>query len=99
MLKLLNVKRLSAGSLGARLGMDTATIGPSLKRLVAAGLITQMRDPADERRVLIDLTPQGRAIEVEVHSITGKIKAACQLSQQGLYNLRRTLEIFALPAV
>ena len=98
MLELLNGMHLSVGSLGARLGMDTGTIGPLLKRLVVAGLVTRTRDPADERRVLIDLTPQGRAIEMEVRSITGKIKAACQLSEQGLEDLRRTLETFAFPA-
>lgn len=97
-LELLNGTPLSVGSLGTRLGMDTGTIGPLLKRLVGAGLVTRTRDPADERRVLVDLTPEGRALEPEVRGITGKIKAACQLSEQGLEDLRRTLETFAFPA-
>lgn len=99
MLEMLNATQLSVGSLGTRLGMDTGTIGPMLKRLVTAGLVTRTRDPADERRIIIDLTPQGRAIEAEVRGITGKIKAACQLDEQGLENLRRTLETFAFPEV
>lgn len=98
MLELLNGAPLSVGSLGTRLGMDTGTIGPLLKRLVGAELVTRTRDPADERRVLIDLTPQGRALEAQVRGITPKIKAACQLSEQGLEDLRRTLETFAFPA-
>lgn len=98
MLELLGGAPLSVGSIGARLGMDTGTIGPLLKRLVAAGLVTRTRDPADERRVLVDVTPQGRALEVEVRSVTGKIRAACQLSEQGLEDLRHTLESFAFPA-
>lgn len=97
-LELLNGTPVSVGSLGTRLGMDTGTIGPLLKRLVGAGLVTRTRDPADERRVLVDLTPKGRAFEPEVRGITGKIKAACQLSEQGLEDLRRTLETFAFPA-
>ncbi|WP_340265603.1 MarR family winged helix-turn-helix transcriptional regulator [Sphingobium mellinum] len=98
MLELFCDTPVSVGSLGARLDMDTGTIGPLLKRLVNAGLVTRTRDPSDERRVLIDLTPQGRALEAEVRGITGKIKAACQLDEQGLEDFRRTLELFAFPA-
>lgn len=98
MLELFCDTPVSVGSLGARLDMDTGTIGPLLKRLVNAGLVTRTRDPSDERRVLIDLTPQGRALEAEVRGITGKIKAACQLGEQGLEDFRRTLELFAFPA-
>ncbi|MEJ7935557.1 MarR family winged helix-turn-helix transcriptional regulator [Sphingobium sp. AN558] len=98
MLELLSGPPLSVGALGARLGMDGGTIGPLLKRLVSAGLVIRSRDPADERRVLVDLTPQGRALEVEMRSITGKLKAACQLNEKGLEDFRRTLESFAIPA-
>ncbi len=54
--------------------------------------------PPDERRVLVDLTPRGRALEAEVRSIADKIKTACQLTDQGLDDLRRTLEALAHPA-
>ena len=43
--------------------MDTGTITPLLKRLDVAGMVTRTRDPADEHRVLVDLTPRGRALE------------------------------------
>ncbi len=58
-LELLNGAPLSVGALGARLDMDTGTITPLLKRLDAAGMVTRTRDPADERRVRVDLTPRG----------------------------------------
>lgn len=89
---------LSVGSIGARLGMDTGTIRPLLKRLAAAGLVTRTRNPADERRVLVDVAPQGRALEVEARSVPGKIKAACQLGAQELEYLRNTLESVTFPA-
>lgn len=97
-LELLNGAPLSVGTLGARLDMDTGTITPLLKRLDAAGLVTRTRDPADERRVMVDLTARGRGLEAEVRGITDKIKSACQLTEEGLDDLRRTLEALAHPA-
>jgi len=98
-LALLDGAPLSVGALGALLDMDTGTITPLLKRLDAAGIVTRKRDLADERRVLVDLTPRGRALEAEIRGITKKIKSACQLTDQGLDDLRRTLEALAHPAV
>ena len=97
-LELLDGAPLTVGSLGGRLDMDTGTITPLVKRLEAAGFVTRTRDPADERRVMVDLTPQGRAIEAEVRGITDKIKTACQLTHQGADELRRTLDGLSRPA-
>lgn len=97
-LELLDGAPLSVGALGGRLDMDTGTITPLLKRLDAAGLVKRTRDPADERRVLVDLTPKGRGLEDGVRSITDKIKTACQLTDKGVENLRRTLDGLAHPA-
>ena len=97
-LELLDGAPLPVGVLGARLDIDTGTITPLLKRLDAAGLVTRTRDPADERRVLAELTPRGRALDTEVRSIAEKIKTACQLTDGGLDDLRRTLNALAHPA-
>lgn len=97
-LELLDGAPVSVGALGARLGMDTGTITPLLKRLDAAGLVTRTRDRGDERRVLVDLTEQGRALEREVRGVTDQIKSACQLTGEGVDELRRTLEALAHPA-
>jgi MarR family transcriptional regulator, organic hydroperoxide resistance regulator len=97
-LELLNGGPLSVGALGSRLDMDTGTITPLVKRLEAAGLVTRTRDPDDERRVLVDLTARGRALEADVRGITNKIKSACQLTDKGVDDLRRTLEVLAHPA-
>jgi DNA-binding MarR family transcriptional regulator len=97
-LELLNGAPLSVGTLGTRLDMDTGTITPLVKRLEGAGFVTRTRDPADERRVLVDLTDASRALEAEIRGIPGKIKAACQLTDQGMDDLRRTLEALAHPA-
>jgi MarR family transcriptional regulator, organic hydroperoxide resistance regulator len=98
-LALLDGAPQTVGALGARLDMDTGTTTPLVKRLEAAGMVSRVRDRADERRVLVDLTAAGRALESEVRSVTDKIKSACQLDDAGLHDLRRTLEGLAYPAV
>ena len=97
-LELLDGAPLSVGTLGGRLDMDTGTITPLVKRLEAAGLVNRTRDPKDERRVMVDLTSRGRGLEAEVRGITQKIKSACQLTEEGVDDLRRTLEKLAHPA-
>ena len=97
-LELLDGAPLAVGALGARLGMDTGTITPLLKRLQASGMVTRTRDTSDERRVLVDLTERGRKIEAEVRGINAKIKSACQLSEAEVDELRGSLEALAHPA-
>ena len=96
-LELLDGAPLSVGVLGARLGMDTGTITPLVKRLETSGMVSRTRDPEDERRVMVDLTPRGRALESEVRGITDKIKTVCQLTEADMDELRRTLEALAHP--
>lgn len=97
MLELLDDAPLTVGALGARLGMDTGTITPLLKRLQGSAMVTRTRDTADERRVLVDLTPRGRDIEVEIRGINARIKSACRLSEKEVGELRRSLEALAHP--
>ena len=82
-LALLDGAPLPVGALGARLDMDTGTITPLVKRLEAIGMVTRTRDVADERRVLVDLTPHGRGLESEIRGITDQIKSACRLTREG----------------
>lgn len=97
-LDLLDGSPRTVGELGSRLGMETGTLTPLLKRLQAAGLVTRTRDAKDERRVLVDLTAASRAIESQVRAVNGQIKAACQLSEEGIRDLHRTLEALGHPA-
>jgi DNA-binding MarR family transcriptional regulator len=60
MLALWGESPLSVGDIGSLLELDTPTLSPLLKRLESAGLITRTRSEEDERKVIIDLTQQGR---------------------------------------
>ncbi|MEE4410248.1 MULTISPECIES: MarR family transcriptional regulator [unclassified Serratia (in: enterobacteria)] len=98
MLELFNETPRTVGELGSKLGMDTGTITPVLKRLEAAGRIRRTRDHTDERRVLITLTDEGKALQDDLWRTTDNIKSACQLSDSKLEELRDTLNDFAHPA-
>jgi MarR family transcriptional regulator, organic hydroperoxide resistance regulator len=97
-LELLNGSPRTVGELGTRLGMDTGTLTPLLKRLQVAGMVTRTRDANDERRVLVALTEASRAIEADVRAVNGQIKSACQLSKASVRDLQRTLEALGHPA-
>lgn len=97
LLELFAASPRSVGEIGGKLGMDAGTITPLLKRLAASGKVTRLRDTADERRVLIHLTPDGAALRAAVQAVSGQIRTACKLDAQGAVSLQHTLESFALP--
>jgi DNA-binding MarR family transcriptional regulator len=57
---------LAVGAIAERLALESSTITPLVKRLEAAGFVSRARNPADERQVIVNLTPQGR----DLHSRT-----------------------------
>jgi DNA-binding MarR family transcriptional regulator len=89
---------LTVSQLGERLTLDSGTLTPLLKRLEAQGLVQRLRDAADERRVLLQLTPAGRALRTLAAAVPQAIACAtaCDLQQIGalaaqLHQLRRQL--------
>src|SRR3990170_6046462 len=86
----------TVGEIGSELGMENGTLTPLLKRLVSAGLVTRKRDAEDDRRVLINLTADGKAMREDVLSIPAKIESACKLTNQDLADLRDTLNNLGL---
>lgn len=63
----------TVGKLGARLYLDSGTLTPLLKRMEVAGYVTRSRDPADERRVMIELTERGKALREQALHVPGTI--------------------------
>ncbi|MBK7685819.1 MAG: MarR family transcriptional regulator [Rhodocyclaceae bacterium] len=66
--------------LGERLFLDSGTLTPLLKRMESSGLIRRERARDDERRVLIYLTPAGRALKKQAAKIPACVMAAAQCS-------------------
>jgi DNA-binding MarR family transcriptional regulator len=52
----------TVGGIAERLALESSTVTPLVKRLVAAGLATRSRNPEDERQVQVRLTEAGHAI-------------------------------------
>ena len=59
---------LSAVSL--RAGVEANTLSPLVKKMASFGLIERVRDPEDERRILLNLLPLGETILQEASAVT-----------------------------
>ena len=50
---------ITAGAISEKLGISTARVAVLLKKLEAKGTISRLRDPADARKTLVQLTDSG----------------------------------------
>ena len=73
----------TVGALGEKLALDSGTLTPLLKRLEAQGQLSRERDSADERRVIVRLTPAGRQLKIQARRVPQEIGRAsgCDLSE------------------
>jgi DNA-binding MarR family transcriptional regulator len=55
----------TVGAIAARLGLESSTVTPLVKRLEVAGLLTRTRNPEDERQVQVRLTERGAELREE----------------------------------
>jgi DNA-binding MarR family transcriptional regulator len=78
-------------AIGERLGLDSGTLTPLLRRMATAGLVTRDRDSADERVVRIHLTAKGRKLRARAEAFPEKIGRAAQCSAAELTALRKLL--------
>ena len=83
---------LTVSELGERLFLDSGTLTPLLKRMEAAGLVSRLRDVADERRVHITLTAAGRQLRTRAEKIPGCILSATQCSVPELVALTQQVQ-------
>lgn len=66
-------------ALAGKLGMETSTMTPLVKRLESMGHLTRTKSKTDGRAVEVRLTDQGRALEAQAPAVT-----ACMIGQSGL---------------
>jgi len=92
MVDLLDRAPQTVGELGTRVGMDTGTITPLLKRLEKSGFVSRQRDARDERRVMIDLTREGASMGDALLAVPGQIQSACQITDNQAIDIRRVLD-------
>jgi MarR family transcriptional regulator, organic hydroperoxide resistance regulator len=82
----------TVSEIGTRLFLDSATLTPLLKRLEAAGLVTRTRCAADERQVVVALSPAGRALEREAAAIHDGVVCATGCAPSELADIKRRLD-------
>jgi DNA-binding MarR family transcriptional regulator len=83
MLVLWEADGITVSQLGDRVALDSGTLTPLLKRLEASDLVRRLRDTADERRVLLQLTPVGRALKSRAMAVPESMACAsgCALDE------------------
>ena len=82
MMVLWEEERQGVKELGQRLALDSGTLTPLLKKLEARGLVTRTRDAADERKLVVEITDEGRALEDVVAEVPAKMACAINLSPE-----------------
>ena len=86
------------GELATLLRMDFGTLSPMLKRLEVKGLVTRRRPPADERRVLVDLTPKGVSLRKQTEQMLGEFYCYLNVPVADLFDLKDRLRQFVKSA-
>ena len=79
----------TVGAIAERLGLESSTITPLVKRLESAGLVTRARNPDDERQVQVRLTPRGRDIRDECGCLGEELLARSGMTGEQLGKLNR----------
>ena len=79
---------LTVGDIGERLGIDSSTLTPLLKRMQAAGFVERTRNPADERQVFVELTERSKALEGRGSCLGPEVFGDAGMTKERLYRLR-----------
>lgn len=82
----------SVREIGDRLGLDSGTLTPLLKRLEAAGTVRRTRDRSDERVVRVSLTPAGEALRAPIADAVRAVGCSTGLEMGELARLREELK-------
>lgn len=85
---------LSIGAIAERLGLDSSNVTPLVKRMEVAGLVVRVRNPADERQVVVSLTEVGRAMQARSACLGQTLFAAADLSVDKLVQLNKEVQAF-----
>lgn len=78
---------MTANSVVDRTAMDKVRVSRAVARLTSAGHLTRRVDPADHRRAILDLTPQGTATYQQIvpwlRAFQDEILATLEPSERG----------------
>lgn len=84
----------SIGEVASRLGLESSTVTPLVKRLEAGGFVTRERNPTDERQVMVRLTPRGAGLRAECGCLAEALVARSAMDLEQLEALNRSVQTF-----
>ena len=83
---------LSVKDLGSLLFLDSGTLTPLLKKLEEKGLVSRVRDPGDDRVVIVSATKEGMAMRDCARPIPDSMKSCISLPAEDAVELSRILK-------
>ncbi len=78
---------LTVNGIGGKLGLESSTLTPLLKRLEKAGMVQRQRDSEDERRVRVSLTQAGDRLRDQARGIGACVAEATGMPEAQLKSL------------
>jgi DNA-binding MarR family transcriptional regulator len=81
----------TVGQVGQQLHLETSTLTPLLKRMEIARWLVRQRDPTDERRVLVTLTPKGERLREKARRVPEALAANLSIPVADLESLRASV--------
>lgn len=85
-------ERPTVTALGERLELDSGTLTPLLRRMIAQGLVEKRRHTEDERQVFVSLTAAGVRMKRRVKSVPLEMLQQCSMPVPELVQLREQLK-------
>ncbi|WP_454724763.1 MULTISPECIES: MarR family winged helix-turn-helix transcriptional regulator [Cupriavidus] len=83
---------LTVSDIGARLHLDSATLTPLLKRMETQQLLRRERAAADERQVIVTLTPHGRALRQQAEAVPRAVLCAADCGIEKIASVKAELD-------
>ena len=83
---------LTEGELGKVVRLDSGTLAPLLKRLEKQGYVNRTRPDDNERKLLISLTEEGKALKDKALHVPCEVAGYLNLSEAELTQLKSLLD-------
>lgn len=82
------------GAIADRLGLDSSNVTPLVKRMESNGLLTRLRNPRDERQVLVHLTEAGRDMQARSACLGQTLLTSAGMTVDRLVALNNEVQAF-----
>jgi len=83
---------MTIGAIAARLGLESSTVTPPVKRLEQAGFVQRKRSATDERQVNVHLTAAGRSLLTKCKCLGDTLIDNSGVAESQLASLNRQLQ-------